>query len=132
MGAKSSSRGDSSANGQNLKNCRTSHAKTLFLRSRGLFLETKIVAKYGLGALGSTFEPSWGSWRLPEDSWRHLEALLEALGSLLERKKEGEGLRGELEERSGRARGGVGEGFSTLSPWAKGVKGMKGMKGLKG
>ena len=28
MGAKSSSRGDSSANGQHLKNCRTSHAKS--------------------------------------------------------------------------------------------------------
>ena len=78
-----------------------SRAKTLFLRSRGLFLETKIVAKCGLRALGSTFEPSWGSWRLPEGSWRHLEALLEALGSLLERKKEGEGIRGELRESSG-------------------------------
>ena len=37
-----------------------------FLRSRGLFLETKIVAKCGLRALGSTFEPSWGSWRVLE------------------------------------------------------------------
>ena len=46
---------------------------------------TKIDTKRGLRALGSTFEPSWGSWRLPEGSWRHLGALLAALGVLLER-----------------------------------------------
>ena len=99
------------------------------------FWGPKSITKCGLRALGSTFEPSWGSWRLPERSWSHLEALLEALGTLLERFKEGEGARGELGESSGRARGGsgsgrggVGEGFSTLFPWAKGVKGMKGIK----
>ena len=94
-----------------------------------LLLEAKIATKSGLGALGSTFEPSWGSWRLPEGSWRHLEALLEARGTLLERKKEGEGSRGELEgtrrelrERSssgpGRGRGGV----YTPSTLAKGLE----------
>ena len=92
MGAKLSSRGDSSAHGQNLKHLQ--EVSREFLRSRGLFLGTKIVTKCGLGALGSTFEPSWGSWRLPEGSWRHLEALLEALGRLLEWPKEGEKVRG--------------------------------------
>ena len=50
-------------------------------------LGAKMATKSGLGALGSTFEPSWGSWRLPEGSWRHLGALLAALGVLLERLK---------------------------------------------
>ena len=64
-----------------------------------------------LKALGVLLECSWsvykGASRLEERSTR---------------------AQGELRGRSGRARGGVGEGFSTLSPWAKGVKGMKGMK----
>ena len=50
-----------------------------------------MATKSGLGALGSTFEPSWFSWRLPEDSWRHLGALLAALGMLLERLTGAEG-----------------------------------------
>ena len=50
-----------------------------------LLLGAKMATKSGLGALGSTFETSWFSWRLPEDSWRHLGALLAALGMLLER-----------------------------------------------
>ena len=77
-----------------------------------------MATKSGLGALGSTFEPSWGSWRLPEGSWRHLGALLAALGVLLERLKGPEGSTGELSESSGggqaAARGGVGEGFTPL------------------
>ena len=100
MGAKSSSRCDSGASWQNLKNWRTSHAKSLFLRSCGLLLGPKIVTKYGLRALGSILEPSWGSWRLPQGSWRRLEALLEALGRLLEWPKGGERAQHELEESS--------------------------------
>ena len=48
-------------------------------------LGAQIATKSGLGALWSTFGPSWGSWRLPEGSWRHLGALSAALGVLLER-----------------------------------------------
>ena len=54
-----------------------------------------------------------------------------ALGALLERFKKGDPTRGELREDQAVARGGVGEGFSTLSPWAKGIKGIKGLKGSK-
>ena len=53
--------------------------------------------------------------------------LLECSWSVYKGASRLEEAQGELKERSGRARGGVGEGFSTLSPWAKGVKGMKGM-----
>ena len=85
-----------------------------------------MATKSGLGALGSTFEPSWGSWRLPEGSWRHLGALLAALGVLLERPQGHESARGELNESSvgdqgdleedqAAALGGVGEGFPPLS-----------------
>ena len=99
-------------------------------------LGAKIATKSGLGALESALEPSQSSWRLPEGSWRHLGALLAALGELLERSWEAGGSktssgrdRGEIRERSsngpGRGRGGV----YTLSPWAKGVKGIKGLKG---
>ena len=51
-------------------------------------LGAKMATKSGLGAAGSTFEPSWGSWRLPWGSCKHLGALLTALGALLERLKE--------------------------------------------
>ena len=63
-----------------------------------------------------------------DGSWRGLEGSWSALGVLLERLQGRESARGELGERSGRARGGVREGFSTLSPWAKGVKGIKGLQ----
>ena len=68
-------------------------------------LGAKIAAKSGLGPLESRFEPSWGSWRLSEGSCRHLGALLEALGALLECLKRGDPHRGEVRERSGRGQG---------------------------
>ena len=81
-------------------------------------LGAKIATKSGLGALGSTVVPSWGSWRLPEGSWRHLGALLEALGVLKSGRVIHGGARGELKGRSAgdqaAARGGVGEGFTPL------------------
>ena len=73
-------------------------------------LGAKFAATSRLGALGSTLEPSLGSWRLLEGSWRHLGALLETLGALLEWPKGGEGARGELEESSRRIRQRPGEG----------------------
>ena len=62
-------------------------------------LGAKIATKSGLGALESALEPSQSSWRLPEGSWRHLGALLAALGELLERSWEAGGSK----TRSGRA-----------------------------
>ena len=56
----------------------------------GLLLEVKIATKSCLGAFGSTFELSWCCWRLPKGSWKHLGALLEALGTLLQRFRGGE------------------------------------------
>ena len=93
-----------------------------------------MATKSGLGALGSILEPSWGSWRLPKGSWRHLGALLAALGALLELPKGGEPTRGELEEDQAAARGGVGEGFTPLPLWLKGIKVYKDQRieGLKG
>ena len=46
-------------------------------------LEAKIATKSDLGAPGSVFEPSEGSWRLPKGSWRHFGALLAAFGAVL-------------------------------------------------
>ena len=113
MGAKLSSRGDSSANGQNLKNCRTSYAKSLFLKSRGLFLGTKssqnVVLELleaplsHLGALGGFPRALGGilrrSWRLLEGSW-----------SEKRRARECEEARGELKESSRRIKQWPGEG----------------------
>ena len=94
--------------------------------------------------LERNFEPPGGSWRLPEDSGSHLEELLEALGTLLEWPKEGEGDRGELEESSGgargelrerssRARGGGGEVKPfPLAKLTKGIQVSKGIQGFKG
>ena len=48
----------------------------------GPFLGAGIVSIACLGALGIMLEPSEGSWR---GSWRHLGALLAALGVLFER-----------------------------------------------
>ena len=73
-------------------------------------LGAKMATKSGLGALGSTLELSWGSWRLPKGSWKHLGALLAALGALLERFKKGDPTRGELKESSRRIKQWPGEG----------------------
>ena len=73
-------------------------------------LGAKIAAKSGLGPLESRFEPSWGSWRLSESSWKLLGALLEALEELLELPKWGEGKQGKVRERSRRIRQRPGEG----------------------
>ena len=62
-------------------------------------------------ALGVLLECSWSVYKGPSDP----------------RRAQGE-VKGRLAGDQAAARGGVGEGFSTLSPWAKGVKGMKGMK----
>ena len=68
-------------------------------------LGAKIATKSGLGPLESKFEPSWGSRRLSESTWRRLGALLEALGALLECLKRGAPHRGEVGERSRRGQG---------------------------
>ena len=68
-------------------------------------LGAKVATKSGLGPLESRFEPSWGSWRLSEGSWRRLGALLEARGARLECFKRGAPHRRELEESSRRGQG---------------------------
>ena len=49
-------------------------------------LGTTIVTKSGLGPLESRFEPSWGSWRLSEGSWRQVG---ESSGRIRQRPGEG-------------------------------------------
>ena len=59
------------------------------------------------------------SWRLLEPKKVSLEASWSALGAL----KGGRVIHGIFEERSSRARGGVGEGISSLSPWVQEYQG---------
>ena len=60
---------------------------SMFFEVPRSLLGAKTITTSGLGTLGSTFQPSWGSWRLPRGSWRNLGALLAILGVLLERLK---------------------------------------------
>ena len=68
-----------------LQNLSTVYRISMIFEVLRPLLGAKMATKSGLGALGSTFEPPWGSLRLSEGSWRHLGALLAALGMLLER-----------------------------------------------
>ncbi len=61
-------------------------------------------------------------------SWSALERLLEWPEGVPPNPRKA---RGELEEDQAAARGGVGERFSTTSPWAKGFKVIKVYKGSK-
>ena len=122
--------------GSKIESKRRLELKTRFLQKALFFLRicsifevprrllgAKIAIKSGLRDLRSTFKPSWSSWRLPGGSWRHLGALLAALGALIRAR----GIQDKLEESSTRgqaaARGGVGEGISSLSPWVKEYQG---------
>ena len=74
------------------------------------------------------------SQRLLEASWSALGGSWSALGAFQEGRAEAGRAQGELEEDQAVARGGVGEGFTPLPLWLKGIKVYKDQRieGLKG